>query len=172
MNLFKKLKTSIDDKDKRTIHTEPFCVYAPMEGDTMKLSDFPDEVFSQAILGNGIGILPTVGEVRAPFDGKVFNVTDTLHAISLISDDGLEIIIHVGIDTVELNGKGFVKRTQDGETVKAGDLLMEFNIKQIEKAGYKTATALCVTNSHEYVKFSFEEYGHVDAGQKMFFVEK
>lgn len=172
MNLFKNLQKNSNDKVNIKIEIEKFCVYAPMEGDTIELADFPDNVFAQGILGKGVGILPAVGEVRAPFDGIVNNVFDTLHAISLISNDGLEIIIHVGVDTVELKGKGFIKRTQNGAHVKAGELLMEFNIKQIERAGYKAATAVCVTNSDEYTKFNFEEYGHVYVGQKLFYVDK
>ncbi|SHL08977.1 PTS system, glucose subfamily, IIA component [Anaerocolumna jejuensis DSM 15929] len=171
MNLFKNLQKNSNDKDMK-IDTEKFCVYAPMEGVMIELADFPDDVFAQGILGKGVGILPAVGEVRAPFDGIVYNIFDTLHAISLISNDGLEIIIHVGVDTVELKGKGFIKRTQNGAHVKAGELLMEFNIKQIEKAGYKAATAVCVTNSDEYREFNFEEYGHVYVGQKIFHVDK
>lgn len=171
MNLFKNLQKNSNDKDMK-IDTEKFCVYAPMEGVMIELADFPDDVFAQGILGKGVGILPAVGEVRAPFDGIVYNIFDTLHAISLISNDGLEIIIHVGVDTVELKGKGFIKRTQNGAHVKAGELLMEFNIKQIEKAGYKAATAVCVTNSDEYREFNVEEYGHVYVGQKIFHVDK
>lgn len=172
MKLFRSLQKNGNDKGNIKIHAEQFCVYAPMEGITIKLTDFPDDVFAQGILGKGIGILPAVGEVRAPFDGTVFNVFDTLHAISLISNDGMELIIHVGIDTVNLNGKGFVKITENGSLVKAGDLLMEFNIKQIEKAGYKTATAVCITNTGEYSEFYYEDYGQVHSGQKVFSVKK
>ena len=157
MNLFKNLQKNSNDKDMK-IDTEKFCVYAPMEGVMIELADFPDDVFAQGILGKGVGILPAVGEVRAPFDGIVYNIFDTLHAISLISNDGLEIIIHVGVDTVELKGKGFIKRTQNGAHVKAGELLMEFNIKQIVIAGYKAATGVWVTNSDEYREFNVEEY--------------
>lgn len=172
MKLFRSLQKNGNDKGNIKIHAEQFCVYAPMEGITIKLTDFPDDVFAQGILGKGIGILPAVGEVRAPFDGTVFNVSETLHAISLISNDGMELIIHVGIDTVNLNGKGFVKITENGSLVKAGDLLMEFNIKQIEKAGYKTATAVCITNTGEYSEFYYEDYGQVHSGQKVFSVKK
>lgn len=172
MNLFQNLQKNTKDKTHRKMDTEPYCVYAPVEGTMIKLADFPDDVFAQGILGRGVGILPEVGEVRAPFDGTVHTVFDTLHAVSLVSNDGLEILIHVGVDTVKLKGKGFTKRTQNGAQVKAGDLLMEFQIKQIEKAGYKTATAVCVTNSDEYTDFHMEGYGHVNAGQKIYQVLK
>ncbi len=120
---------------------------APIKGEVIPLEKVDDEVFSQGILGKGIAIEPSVGEVYAPCDGKVTNLVDTRHAIGITSDKGTDILIHVGIDTVKLGGEFYEYNVKDGQTVKKGDLLMTFDMEKIRSAGYKLTTPVVVTNA-------------------------
>lgn len=126
------------------------AVYAPMEGKAVPLKEVNDGVFSEDMLGKGMAIIPTVGKVAAPFDGKVSMIYTTKHAIALTSNEGVEILIHVGIDTVQLNGKYYDIKVAVGDEVKAGDLLAEFDIKGIESEGYRTITPIIVANTDAY----------------------
>jgi len=114
------------------------------------LEEVPDEVFSNGILGKGAAIVPEEGCVYAPFDGKIASVFDTKHAICLVSDDGMELLIHVGIDTVNLEGKPFTAVKDAGDRIKKGEKLLEFNIEEIKKAGYETVTPVLVGNTDNY----------------------
>ena len=122
----------------------------PISGKVLPLSKVEDEVFSSGAMGNGIAIDPTDNKVYAPFDGTVEFIADTKHAIGLKSEDGVELLIHVGMDTVKMNGKGFDVKTKVSAKVKEGDLLLEFDRKEIEKAGYPLITPVVITNSHDY----------------------
>ena len=101
-------------------------------------------------MGNGIAIDPTDNKVYAPFDGTVEFIAETKHAIGLKSDDGVELLIHVGMDTVKMNGKGFDVKTKVNERVKEGDLLLEFDRNEIQKEGYSLITPVVITNSNNY----------------------
>ena len=101
-------------------------------------------------MGNGIAIDPTDNKVYAPFDGTVEFIAETKHAIGLKSDDGIELLIHVGMDTVKMNGKGFDVKTKVNERVKEGDLLLEFDRNEIQKEGYSLITPVVITNSNNY----------------------
>lgn len=101
-------------------------------------------------MGNGVAIKPSDNKVYSPFNGTVQFIADTKHAIGLISDDGIEILIHVGMDTVKMNGKGFDVKTAVNSRVKEGELLLEFDIKAIEKEGYQIVTPVIITNSDAY----------------------
>lgn len=125
---------------------EKDTVYAPVEGNVIARKEIKDETFAAGILGDGVGIEPSVGEVVAPFDGTVSALFDTKHAIGLTSKDGMELLIHVGINTVELNGKHFKTYVNTGDTVKAGQKLISFDIQAIKKAGYDVTTAVLVSN--------------------------
>lgn len=122
-------------------------IYSPLQGELMALNDVKDEVFSGGIMGAGVAILPTSGEICAPFDGTVLSVFKTKHAIGLISKQGVELLIHVGLDTVNLNGHFFDIKVSESEEVKKGDLLGTFDLNEIKKAGYDTTTPVIVTNS-------------------------
>ena len=125
-------------------------VGAALEGRVMPLSEIEDEVFKTEVLGKGLAIEPSKGEVTAPFDGTVLNVADTLHAIGLQSEDGVELLIHVGMDTVALNGKGYEAKVKEGQKIKKGQLLLTFDKKAIQDAGYKLTTPMVVTNTEDY----------------------
>lgn len=125
-------------------------VYSPMDGKVISLAEIEDGVFSEGMLGEGIAVLPENGNVVAPFDGEVQMVYDTKHALGLVSDDGVELLIHVGIDTVKLEGKHYDVKVTDSQKIKKGDLLAVVDIEGIEKEGYRTVTPVIVTNTDDF----------------------
>ncbi len=131
------------------LECKPGVVYCPVEGTVIPMEQIPDETFAAGVLGDGCGVQPAVGRVVAPFDGEVTTVAESKHAIGLASPDGMELLIHVGINTVEMNGEGFVLHCAEGDQVKAGQLLLEFDIDRIKQGGYSTTTAVLVTNSED-----------------------
>lgn len=126
-------------------------VKIPIQGQIAPLNAAKDAAFAQGTLGRGILIYPEKGEVRAPFDGTVMTLFPTKHAIGMVSETGLELLIHVGLDTVQLEGKYFESLVQQGERVKQGDLLLRFDKKKIEKEGYSLETPVIVTNYTDYL---------------------
>lgn len=125
-------------------------VNSPVEGKAIPLAQVSDEVFASGVLGKGVAVQPASGKILAPADATVSMIYPTLHAIGLILDSGIEMMIHIGIDTVKLNGKYFEKHVQDGDHVKKGQLLVSFDIQKIEQAGYDLTTIVVVTNSKNY----------------------
>ena len=125
-------------------------VNSPVAGKAIPLNQVSDEVFASGVLGKGIAIQPTSGKILAPADATVSMIYPTLHAVGLILDSGIEMMIHIGIDTVKLNGKYFEKHVQDGDHVKKGQLLVSFDMQKIEQAGYDLTTTVVVTNSKNY----------------------
>ena len=126
-------------------------VKTPIQGQIAPLNAAKDAAFAQGTLGRGILIYPEKGEVRAPFDGTVMTLFPTKHAIGMVSEAGLELLIHVGLDTVQLEGKYFESLVQQGERVKQGDLLLRFDKKKIEEEGYSLETPVIVTNYTDYL---------------------
>ena len=125
-------------------------IKSPLSGKVIALSKIDDPVFAGGAMGNGIAIQPSDNKVYAPLDGTVEFVADSKHAVGIKSDDGVELLIHVGMDTVKMNGKGFDVKTKVNERVKEGDLLLEFDREAIEKAGYSLITPVVITNSFEF----------------------
>ncbi len=130
--------------------TKGGSVAAPVSGEVKELSEVEDEAFSSGALGQGFAIVPSEGKVYAPVDGTVSTFFPTGHAIGLLSDGGTEVLIHVGMDTVKLNGNGFTPKVEQGAKVKKGDLLLEFDIDYIKSQGYSTVTPVIITNSDDY----------------------
>ena len=128
-------------------------IYAPIAGEYIEIEKIPDQVFSQGILGAGCGIEPTSGEVYSPVNGEVNTITKTKHAIGITNHQGGEFLIHVGMDTVDMNGLGFDVKITEGSKVKAGDLILTFDIEEIKKAGHPITTAFVLTNSDEFSEF-------------------
>lgn len=145
-------------------HKNDGVIVAPQTGKIVALAKVPDDIFSGKVLGDGIGIIPSDGKVLAPVSGKVVQIADTLHAICLESDDGLEILIHLGLETVQLNGKGFTCHVKEGQRVSTGDLLMDMNVEEIKQAGYNVVTPCIITNMDE-VKDLTTYGGKADAGK-------
>lgn len=151
-------------KEKEAPVCEPLTVYAPAAGEVIALDKYPDEVFGQGVLGPGCGILPSGDKVVAPFNGTVIQLTDTRHAIGVASSDGVEVLIHIGVDTVEMAGKGFTALVKEGQKISRGDALIRFDRDAIREAGHPDAIAVIVTNSDEFSAVTLEAEGAVDAG--------
>lgn len=147
MGLFDKLR----GKEKAVeVSTEKNTLYLPIEGEVIPLEEIGDGVFSEGILGKGCGIKPKDEKVYAPVNGKITTVADTKHAVGVLSDDGVEVLIHVGMDTVDMNGNGFEILVKVGQKVQCGQALLKFSIDKIKTAGHPTTTAFIVTNSDDY----------------------
>ncbi|MDE6760992.1 MAG: beta-glucoside-specific PTS transporter subunit IIABC [Lachnospiraceae bacterium] len=125
-------------------------IASPLKGEVKALSEVNDEAFSGGILGQGLAILPAEGKLYAPCNGEITTFFPTGHAIGISSENGAEILIHVGMDTVKLDGEGFTKRKNQGDKVKKGELLLEFDINKIKEAGYDIITPMIITNSDDY----------------------
>ncbi|WP_087066589.1 PTS sugar transporter subunit IIA [Intestinibacillus massiliensis] len=130
------------------------AVGAPVEGQAVPLSEVSDPTFGQEILGKGAAIRPSKGRVVSPVDGTVETMFDTGHAVSLRAAAGTEILIHVGLDTVKLGGEHFTIHAKNGDQVKKGDLLMEFDIAGITGAGYDIITPVVICNTSDYADVS------------------
>ncbi|MGN0476054.1 MAG: PTS glucose transporter subunit IIA, partial [Ruminococcus sp.] len=142
-------------------------LYSHLTGEVVPLENVEDAVFSNKVIGDGIAVEPTVGELYAPCDGKVDTVFDTKHAVSLISEKGCNMILHIGIDTVKLNGQFFESHVNSGQQVKKGDLLITFDIDEIKKAGYKVTTPMVICNTPDYSEFNHCKAGAITAGNKI-----
>lgn len=142
-------------------------IASPLTGKVVPMAEIPDEGFSTGVLGECVAVIPEDGNVYAPADGVVTSMMDTKHAIGFTTDDGLELLIHVGIDTVELNGAPFEYKTSEGAHVKKGDLLMTADLKAIEEAGKKIITPIIVTNSEDYVSVKATDSVNVQNGDNL-----
>ncbi len=141
----------VENKDNKDALVKQEVIVSPIKGDVLPLSEVKDEVFSQGLLGKGVAIEPKEGKVVAPVDGTLTTLFPTHHALGITSDNGAEILIHVGMDTVQLEGKCFTPKVKQGERVKAGQVLLEFDIKGIKEAGYPVTTPVIVSNSDNYL---------------------
>ncbi len=123
---------------------------SPLKGDVIPLSNIEDGAFSSEAMGKGVAIEPMEGKVISPVNGVVTALFQTKHAICITSDEGLEILIHIGMDTVKLEGQYFTAYVKQGDVVKIGDLLVEFDINKIKEAGYEVITPIVITNSGKF----------------------
>ncbi|HEK7133080.1 TPA: PTS transporter subunit IIABC [Staphylococcus aureus] len=169
--------TMEDDKDETVVVAEDksatselsHIVHAPLTGEVTPLSEVPDQVFSEKMMGDGIAIKPSQGEVRAPFNGKVQMIFPTKHAIGLVSDSGLELLIHIGLDTVKLNGEGFTLHVEEGQEVKQGDLLINFDLDYIRNHAKSDITPIIVTQGNiTNLDFKQGEHGNISFGNQLF----
>ncbi|AQR96259.1 beta-glucoside-specific PTS transporter subunit IIABC [Clostridium saccharoperbutylacetonicum] len=131
-------------------------IYSPIEGKVVPLNEVNDPMFSEKMMGNGVAIIPKEGRVVSPVNGTVNAVFDTKHAIGIVSNEGAEILIHIGLDTVKLGGKFFDAKIKVGDSINVGDLLVEFDIEEIKKAGYDVITPVIITNTAAYAEISIE----------------
>ena len=142
-------------------------LFAHMNGEIIDIEKTEDEVFSTKVLGEGIAIEPTEGKLYSPTDGMVSMVFKTKHAINIISDNGCEILLHVGIDTVKLGGKYFVAHVKDGDRIKKGDLLISFDMDKIKEEGFKLTTPLVVCNGADYQSVKTVAKGKISTGEEI-----
>ena len=129
-------------------------LYAPIPGMAVAITEVPDATFAEGMLGNGIAIEPTEGKVYAPCDATVDMMFTTGHAVSLVADFGAEILIHVGLETVSLEGKPFTVHVANGDKVKKGQLLMEVDLEAVKAAGLPTITPMVICNTDAYPTFN------------------
>jgi PTS system, glucose subfamily, IIA component len=150
--------------------SQEIIIYAPLSGNVMELSEIGDGVFSEEILGKGFAIEPTDNKVVAPFDCKVETVFDTKHAIGL-SSGNLELLIHIGIDTVQLNGKGYDIKVHEGDILKKGDVIGYVDMKAIKDLGYRMVTPVIITNTDDFTTFELMKKDIIKAEEKVFRVK-
>lgn len=158
---------SASDDSQETAAAEAKEIESPLTGTIIPLSEVHDEVFASEMMGKGCAIIPEEGKVYAPFDGKVVGLLDSHHAVGMESTDGVEVLIHVGMDTVKLNGRCFTIHVEEGEQVKKGQLLLEFDIPGIKEAGYEVTTPVIITNSDEFHDVQMKAEGQVTAGTQI-----
>ena len=152
--------------------TWPVAVTADAKGKVFKMEDVPDPVFSQGVLGLCCGIDPVEGKVYAPVDGEVSQVADTKHALGFTGPGGVEILIHVGVDTVDMNGDGFVSKVKVGDRVKAGQLVLTMDLAKIAAAGHPATVITVVTNSDDFTSVDLVGTGNVEVGSDLLKVNK
>ena len=163
---FTEEKTQPQEKSAHE-ETAEIMMYSHLNGTVVDLEDVEDDVFSQKILGEGIAVEPSEGKLYAPCDGKVDSVFDTKHAVNILSSDGAEVLLHIGIDTVKLGGKHFESHVSDGQEIKKGDLLITFDIEAIKVEGYKVTTPLIIGNTDDYSAIAAAAQGKISAGSKI-----
>ena len=142
--------------EKTSVQCQLGTVYAPVSGNVVPSEQIPDETFAAGILGRGVGIEPSEGVVVAPFDGEISSVTDTHHAVGVTSPDGMELLIHVGVDTVDMKGDGFQCFVKAGQKVKIGEKLIAFDREKIAAAGHPDMVAVLLTNADDYKDLKIE----------------
>lgn len=166
-----KIETTAEVKETQNesaaISTKSGMILAPVKGNVIAREDIPDPTFAAGVLGDGVGIEPSEGVVVAPCDGEISSVTDTCHAIGITGAEDMEILIHVGIDTVNMQGDGFNLLVSEGDKVKAGQKLLTFDMDKIRAAGYSTTTAVLLTNSDDYEDFKVLKKGTTDFGEEL-----
>lgn len=164
-------ETATTAKPAEATYNEPEKLVAPLNGTIVALKDVKDEVFSSGSMGQGVAIEPKEGKVCAPFDCEVAMTFPTGHAIGLRSAKGAEVMIHIGMDTVELDGEGFKILVEKDQSVKAGDPLIEFDLAAIKKAGYEVTTPVIVTNTNNYHEVNVVASGEVSIGNQLLDLE-
>lgn len=145
---------------------------APCKGLAIPLSEVNDPTFSEEMIGPGAAVIPQEGKIVSPVDGEIGLVFETLHAISITADNGAEILIHVGLDTVKRNGEGFISHVAVGQKVKKGDLLLTVDLEALKADGYDVVTPVIVCNSDEFSKIEFVEKKDVEISEDIIAIKK
>lgn len=161
-----KAETTEETSSQKAEGSADLTIANPVSGEVIALSEVNDATFSSGVLGEGYAVIPIEGKVTAPFDGKVETLMDTHHALGLVSNSGIEMLIHVGLETVALNGKYFTPKVAEGDSFKKGDVLLTFDLEAIKKEGYDTTTPVVVSNADDYAAFA-PALGNASAGVKM-----
>lgn len=145
---------------------------APVKGRVVSIAEVNDPTFSSGILGDGVAVIPEEGKFYAPEDAVIGMVFETLHAISMTTDYGAEILIHVGLDTVKLKGEGFESHVKSGDTVKKGQILLTADLKKIKEAGYDVITPMLICNTADYAAVRALTANMVEAGTDILSIEE
>lgn len=153
---FKDEEDEVIDTNNKVNEVKPLVekiqILAPIKGIIKDITEVPDDTFAQKILGDGVAIIPEEGKVYAPADGTVENIMDSKHGIMFRTNQGVELLIHIGLETVNLKGKYFTAHVENGAKVKAGELLVDFDLNSIKNDGYNTITPVVVTNTDDYIR--------------------
>lgn len=163
-----KEKRKLDISAVKSITCEPKTIYSPLKGTVIPLAKVSDPVFAEEVMGPGVGIDPEEGKLYAPVDGEIISVFPTGHAIGMKTADGMEVLLHIGIDTVQLEGDGFHAFVKQGDHVKAGKLLVEFDCAKIKEKGYQTTTMVLVPNAVILGTMSQPHIGPVEPLDRIF----
>ena len=169
--LYKDKVEAIEDENLEEVAVDKaplmnkITIASPLNGELVPLKNIKDETFASEMMGKGIAINPTEGKVVSPINGTVQMIFKTKHAIGLKSEDGAEILIHIGMDTVQLDGKHFTAHVKDGDKIKVGDTLVEFDMDAIKKEGYELVTPVIITNTMDYLEIVPKEIKSVNAGE-------
>lgn len=167
-----KIFESNSDLNKKENNKIEGKIYSPLEGNQIKLENVMDKAFASKNLGDGIAIIPKKGELYAPFDGTLDMVFETKHAVSLTSDNGVELLIHIGMDTVKLEGKYFYPKLNQGDKFKKGDLILTFDIDKIKEEGYSLETPVLITNTENLKDLVIIDNNEVDLEKEILIVIK
>ncbi len=177
MSFLDKIKSAFSGDSKKNEAVEEVkkvkaneIILAPLTGEVKDIKECSDPVFAQEIVGKGVIIIPTEGKVYAPVDGKISMLAETGHAVGITSDDGTELLIHIGLDTVELEGKPFDIKAENNAYVKRGDLLIEFNIDEIKAAGKEIQSPVIITNTDDKTITSLK-LGQINHGEDLLKIE-
>ncbi|WP_026909092.1 beta-glucoside-specific PTS transporter subunit IIABC [Paucisalibacillus globulus] len=163
-----KVEEVTNNEVKATLNEgEETKVVSPLKGQTVPLNEVSDKVFASGAMGEGIGVLPTEGKVYAPVNGVVTTLFPTKHAIGITSDEGVEILIHVGVDTVQLEGKHFTAYIEQGDRINTGKLLVEFDVDKIKEAGYDVVTPIIITNHADLGKVVTTDTTNLEVGEHL-----
>jgi PTS system D-glucosamine-specific IIC component len=144
---------------------EQVLFHAPLQGRMLPLNEVPDQIFAAKIVGDGVAFIPEKGELVSPVAGKVAHIYPTMHAIGIVTDQGLEVLLHIGIDTSHLKGKLFSACVKEGDIVEPGQLLIRFDLQKLKKFSKSTVTPMVITNSDRVKSWSFAPYKAVKKGQ-------
>ncbi len=172
----KKVQETLTEAVKEAINDDlvfedsDLVVDSPVEGRTISLAEVPDEVFASGAMGKGIAVYPSKGEIVAPMDATVSVLYPTMHAIGLTLDNGVEMLIHIGFDTVNLDGEFFEKHVNVGEQVTKGQRIVSFDMQRIEAAGYDLTTSVIITNSNNYVAIGSTKDNHIETNSNLLFL--
>lgn len=150
---------------KKKEEQQDVIVYAPINGEAVSLKDVPDPVFSEKMMGEGIAIKPADGLVAAPIDGKVIQLFPTKHAVGLQAANGAEILIHIGLETVSMDGEGFTTHVQEGDKVKLGEPLISFDLDLVNEKASSTITPIIITNTDDMGDIQVRGQNNLSAGQ-------
>lgn len=158
---------------KKKEEVTDITLVAPINGEVIALEDVPDPVFSEKMMGDGLAIRPTTGEVVSPVTGKIIQVFPTKHAIGILADNGAEILIHIGLETVNLKGEGFTAYVEEGDKVKQGDVLVRFDMDIVQKKAKSMVTPVIITNTDNMSRIEGKDVQRVIAGKDaVLFVSK
>ncbi|WP_348666469.1 PTS glucose transporter subunit IIA [Arsenophonus symbiont of Ornithomya chloropus] len=159
MSIFNKVKSLVSENKNKIIN-----ILAPISGEIVNIQDVPDVVFSEKIVGDGIAIKPFGNKIVAPINGTISKIFETNHAFSMRSDDGIELFVHFGIDTIELKSEGFFRIAKEGQKVKIGDLILKFDLPLLEKKAKSTLTPVIISNMDE-IKQLIKSTGSIILGE-------